>query len=168
TAADAAKPGANRLPSFDEAFEFWRQSGWFTEQGFRLHSCHALLHLIQWYGSPSHGARGVSSYLCLAQSYPKPPLSVKHSAYDKTQEVTRSRHAELVREIFGNPFRPLPKQKFPAEIVGLAQTCYDDRAHYPVLADALDDLGESEAAAHCRQSGHVKGCHVVDWVLGQA
>ena len=78
-----------------------------------------------------------------------------------------TRRAELAREIFGNPFRPLPKRKFPAEVVGLAQACYDDHAHYPLLADALDDLSEADAAAHCRQPGHVRGCHVVDWVLGR-
>jgi hypothetical protein len=76
-------------------------------------------------------------------------------------------HADLLREIFGNPFRPQPKRKFPADLLGLAQSCYDDRAHYPLLADALEDLGETQAAAHCRLTGHVRGCHVVDWILGK-
>ena len=51
--------------------------------------------------------------------------------------------------------------------VGLAQACYDDQSHYPLMADALADLGEEAAAAHCRQPRHVKGCHVVDWILGR-
>jgi hypothetical protein len=76
--------------------------------------------------------------------------------------------AELLREVFGNPFRAPPARKFPAEVRGLAQACYDDHSHYPLLADALDDLGEPEASAHCRQPSHVKGCHVVDWILGKA
>ena len=56
-------------------------------------------------------------------------------------------------------------------MVGLARECYDafpelsDR--FPILADALDDLGEGQAAEHCRRGGHVKGCHVLDWVLGK-
>jgi hypothetical protein len=75
--------------------------------------------------------------------------------------------ADLVRDIFGNPFRLLPKRKFPADMRSLARSCYEgDAAAYPILADALADLGEEAAAAHCRQAGHVKGCHVVDWVLG--
>ena len=39
------------------------------------------------------------------------------------------RAAELAREIFGNPFRPLPKRKFPAEVRGLAEACFDDDSH---------------------------------------
>jgi hypothetical protein len=75
---------------------------------------------------------------------------------------------DLLREIFGNPFRPLAKRDFPAEVRSLARSCYDgEPGVYLILADALADLGEETAAAHCRQSGHVKGCHIVDWVLGK-
>lgn len=81
---------------------------------------------------------------------------------------SQRRAAELAREIFGNPFRPLPKRKFPAEVRGLAQACFDDASHYPLLADALADLGEEEAAEHCRRADHVRGCHVADWVTGRA
>jgi hypothetical protein len=84
-----------------------------------------------------------------------------------TRSAFMAQQADLVREIFGNPFRPLPKRRFPAEVRGLAQACYDDATNVPVLADALADLGEDEAAAHCRLPGHVKGCHVVDWILGK-
>jgi hypothetical protein len=83
----------------------------------------------------------------------------------------RGRICDLVRDIFGNPFRRLRPRAFPAHVVGLAQECYDafpelsDR--YLILADALDDLGEGPAAEHCRQDGHVKGCHVLDWIAGR-
>jgi hypothetical protein len=73
-----------------------------------------------------------------------------------------------VREVFGNPFRPPAPRSFPANVLGLAQSCYEgDHVLYPVLGDALEDLGEVEAAGHCRQGTHFKGCHVVDWVLGK-
>jgi hypothetical protein len=76
-----------------------------------------------------------------------------------------------IRDIFGNPFRPPRPRAFPAHVVGLAQECYDAfpelSERFPILADALDDLGEGQAAEHCRQDGHVKGCHVLDWVLGR-
>jgi hypothetical protein len=50
---------------------------------------------------------------------------------------------------------------------GLARAINEgDHSLYPLLADALDDLGEPDAAGHCRQGEHVKGCHIVDWVLG--
>jgi hypothetical protein len=77
----------------------------------------------------------------------------------------------LLREIFGNPFRPLQPRPFPAHVVGLARECYEafpaESDRFPILADALDDLGEGVAAEHCRQGGHFKGCHVIDWVLGR-
>jgi hypothetical protein len=76
---------------------------------------------------------------------------------------------ELVRDLLGNPFQPLAPRPFPAAVVGLAQEANaGDHALFPVLADALADLGEDEASAHCRQPAHVLGCHVVDWVLDKA
>jgi hypothetical protein len=81
---------------------------------------------------------------------------------------TESRcHAELLRDLFGNPFRPLPKRRFPADLRGLAEACHEDPIQMSLLADVLADLGE-EAAEHCRLPEHVKGCHVVDWVRGVA
>jgi hypothetical protein len=81
------------------------------------------------------------------------------------------RQCGLLRCLFGNPFRPLPRRPFPAHVVGLARACYDAfpavSADYAVLADALDDLGEQAAAAHCREATHARGCHVVDWARGK-
>jgi hypothetical protein len=78
--------------------------------------------------------------------------------------------AALVREIAGNPFRPLRARALPGQVVALARECYETLPAigdcFSILADALADLGEEEAAAHCRQGGHVKGCHVLDWALG--
>ncbi|MBN9521028.1 hypothetical protein J0H58_21335 [bacterium] len=57
--------------------------------------------------------------------------------------------------------------------VALARGMYESRdfAPMPVLADALDDAGcdEPDILAHCRKPGpHVRGCWVVDLVLGKA
>jgi hypothetical protein len=88
-----------------------------------------------------------------------------------TPEQEQAAQADLVRDIFANPFRPLPSRTFPAHAVGLARSCYEAfpavSEDYPVLADALDELGEETAAAHCRQAAHAKGCYVIDWVLGR-
>jgi hypothetical protein len=71
----------------------------------------------------------------------------------------------LLREIIGNPFRPPACWPFPAGVVGLARSIAEGQhGLYPVLADALDDLGQA-AAAHCRQAPHACGCHLVDWIL---
>jgi hypothetical protein len=76
--------------------------------------------------------------------------------------------ADRLRCIFGNPFHPPVKRRFPAEVSSLAEACREgDSGAYPILADALADLGEEAAATHCREGGHVKGCHIVDWVLGK-
>jgi hypothetical protein len=78
----------------------------------------------------------------------------------------------LFRDILGNPFRPLAARRFPAHVEGLAQACCDAfpavGAEYAILADALDEMGETEAATHCRQPLHARGCHVLDWILGKS
>ncbi|HYH67576.1 MAG TPA: hypothetical protein VD866_22960 [Urbifossiella sp.] len=57
-------------------------------------------------------------------------------------------------------------------MVGLARGMYESRdfGPMPVLADALEDAGcaDADVLAHCRGDGpHVRGCWVVDLVLGQ-
>jgi hypothetical protein len=54
----------------------------------------------------------------------------------------------------------------------MAQHIYDDRAfdRLPLLADALEDAGctDADILAHCRSGGeHVRGCWVVDLLLGK-
>jgi hypothetical protein len=80
--------------------------------------------------------------------------------------------AELIRDIFGNPFRPV---EFSAEwrtdtAVVLARQMYESREFgaMPILADALQDAGcdSEDVLNHCRGAGpHVRGCWVVDAVL---
>jgi hypothetical protein len=81
----------------------------------------------------------------------------------------------LVRDVFGNPFRPVP---LPGEwrtptAVALAGQMYGSRdfSAMPILADALQDAGcdSEDILDHCRGPGpHVRGCWVVDLVLGKA
>jgi hypothetical protein len=86
----------------------------------------------------------------------------------------RAAQSELLREIFGNPFRPvaLSPASLTATVVALAAGIYDERAfdRLPILADALEDAGCTSAAIldHCRGPGpHVHGCWVVDLILGK-
>jgi hypothetical protein len=80
----------------------------------------------------------------------------------------------LVRDLYGNPFRPNafdPRWR-TSDAVALAQAIYDERAfeRLPILADALMDAGceDEQVIAHCRSEGpHVRGCWVVDLVLGK-
>jgi hypothetical protein len=77
----------------------------------------------------------------------------------------------LLRDLLGDPHRPLSPRFFPAHVVGLAQACYaafpEVSDQFLILADALDDLGEGEVAVHCRETSHARGCHVLDWILGK-
>jgi len=77
--------------------------------------------------------------------------------------------AELLREIFGNPFRSItidPRWQ-TSTVVDLARSIYEGRAFdkMPILANALMDAGcdSEEIINYCRQAGeHVRGCWVVD------
>jgi hypothetical protein len=81
-------------------------------------------------------------------------------------------------DLFGNVFHP---PSFDpgwlawngSVTLSLAQTIYEGRAfdRLPILADALEDAGCTDAAilAHCRGPGpHVRGCWVVDLILGKS
>lgn len=82
--------------------------------------------------------------------------------------------AALLREIYGNPFRPVtfPPSWRTDTAVSLARTMYESRdfSAMPILADALQDAGcdSDDVLNHCRGEGpHVRGCWVVDLVLGK-
>ncbi len=80
----------------------------------------------------------------------------------------------LLRDIFGNPFRPIAFSSSwrTSTILTLAAQMYESR-HFsamPILADALQDAGcdSTDILDHCRGEGpHVRGCWVVDLVLGK-
>ena len=81
----------------------------------------------------------------------------------------------LFRDVFGARFRPVAfNQSWRTEaVVALARGMYESRDFglMPVLADALDDAGcgDADVLAHCRGTGpHVRGCWVVDLVLGKS
>jgi hypothetical protein len=93
------------------------------------------------------------------------------------EAAERCYQAALLREFFGNPFRPpeiepswlawndgfIPEQ---------AKLIYDERAfeRLPVLGDALEDAGCTDRAIldHCRlPAEHVRGCWLVDALLAK-
>jgi hypothetical protein len=83
-------------------------------------------------------------------------------------------NADLLRCVVGNPFRPVafdPRWR-TEDVLGLGRGIYEDRAfdRLPLLADALMDAGcdSDDILSHCRGEGpHVRGCWVVDLVLGK-
>jgi hypothetical protein len=92
---------------------------------------------------------------------------------DFPPELTRQLPA-ILREIFGNPFRPVvfsPEWR-TSTVAAIAEAMYElrDFAAMPILADALEDAGcdDEQLLGHCRSPGsHVRGCWVVDLVLAR-
>ena len=90
-------------------------------------------------------------------------------------ESNRKAQAAIVRDLLGPmPFRPVPVDPswLTSTVLSLAQTIYDERVfdRMPILGDALEEAGctNQEILAHCRGSGpHVRGCWVVDLLLGK-
>jgi hypothetical protein len=90
----------------------------------------------------------------------------------------RTAQCPLMRDIFGSPFRPVSLNSAwlawnDGIIRKLAQAIYEERAfdRLPVLGDALEEAGCTDAAilSHCRGPGpHVRGCWVIDLLLGKA
>ena len=86
----------------------------------------------------------------------------------------RSCQCDILRDIFGNPFRPvaLTGNWQTPETKRIAQQIYDDRAfdRLPQLADAIEAAGctDADILSHCRAPGpHVRGCWAVDLILGR-
>jgi hypothetical protein len=85
----------------------------------------------------------------------------------------------IIRDIFGNPFRPvtLDPRWLTSTVLDLARTIYDEFPRQaggcmkmPILADALMDAGcdSEDIINHCRgPAPHVRGCFVVDLILGK-
>jgi hypothetical protein len=86
----------------------------------------------------------------------------------------REEYTHVLRDIFGNPFRPVtfsPDWRTDTAVT-LARQMYESRdfSTMPILADALQDAGcdSADILNHCRGPGpHVRGCWVVDLVLGK-
>ena len=90
-------------------------------------------------------------------------------------EIELSRQCADLRDIFGNPFRPVAVDPswLTSDVVAMCRGMYETRdfAAMPILADALQDAGceNADVLSHCRGDGpHVRGCWVVDLMLGKA
>lgn len=90
------------------------------------------------------------------------------------QRAEAAAQVALLRDVFGNPFRPavLDLDWLTSTVVALAREVYESRdfAAMPILADALQDAGcDNEAVLeHCRGPGpHARGCWVADLILGR-
>jgi hypothetical protein len=125
----------------------------------------------------SHGAYGVAQETCKDRTKdyvptPERPCGGKIAAAPDGAKLAE--RIAILRDIFGNPFRPVaarPEWR-THEGVALARTMYESRdfGKMPMLADVLHAAGcaSAEILDHCRRPGlHVRGCWVIDLVLGK-
>jgi hypothetical protein len=99
-------------------------------------------------------------------------------AHDEGLEQISRQQCQLLRDVFGNPFRtvalgPACLAWEGATVPKLAAAVYEERAfdRLPVLADALEEAGCADEAllSHLRGPGpHVRGCWTVDLLLGRS
>jgi hypothetical protein len=87
------------------------------------------------------------------------------------ESVEIAAQAILLRDIFGNPFRSVTVDPASLTVTTVARIIYEKRSfgRMPELADALEAAGcaNGEILAHCRVGNHVRGCWVVDLLLGK-
>ncbi len=85
--------------------------------------------------------------------------------------------ADLIRDLFGNPFRPVAVEPSwlswnQETVLRIAQRIYAEKAfeQLPILGDALMEAGceDEDIISHCHaKTPHVRGCWVVDLILGR-
>jgi hypothetical protein len=102
-------------------------------------------------------------------------VDVPFATANEARDAARRQLIPFFRDIFGNPFRPItfnPAWR-SSDVMLLARAIYDEKAfdRMSILADALQDSGcENEGILnHCRDASltHVRGCWVIDLILGQ-
>lgn len=121
-------------------------------------------------GRYSHAALAAT----LALTRPRRSYLYTARATPDTERAERTAQCDLLRDLFGNPFRPYvfdPAWR-PPEVAAIARHVYEADAfeELPILGDALEDHGctHQPMLDHCRGGGpHARGCWVVDAVLGK-
>ena len=100
-----------------------------------------------------------------------------HEEIPARSQVHPSLHsADLLREVFPNPFRPPEwRERWrTGDSVGIARKMYTSNRFHAMgeLADALEEAGcqTPTILLHCREADaqHFRGCWVVDWLLDPA
>jgi hypothetical protein len=100
------------------------------------------------------------------------PKAEKDFAQRAALDAEAAAQCGLIRDIVGNPFRPVTfdAEWRSSECFALASAIYKTRAfdRMPELAAALAQAGctTEQILDHCRDSGpHVRGCWLVDMIL---
>jgi hypothetical protein len=135
-----------------------------------------------WVDAPGTESAEVTEFLAILGG--RPTLALWQTSWGLADQITvgpestlgiRRHQACLLRCLVGNPFRRvrINPRWLTSTVASLAEGIYADRAfdRLPILADALQDAGceDADILAHSRSGGsHVRGCWVIDLVLGKA
>jgi hypothetical protein len=168
TGLNLAERMAEGVASQDEFLSFLRSTLSGPPRGRFIHVAVwavRVLDTAQGWSTPEGAARSVAGYVA-----------------DALGSAESAEQCRLLREVLGNPYRPValcPAWRTEA-VLALAQAAYDyrvlhtdhlDSARLAVLCDALLDAGcpeDHEILLHLRGSGpHVRGCFVLDAVIGR-
>ena len=125
--------------------------------------------------SPTAASREVNGQYVTVDIPPNADRLVWNAVFASHQH----RQASLLRDVIGAlPPRSTNRQTGllawnDGTVPKMARVIYDGRAfdRLPILADALEDAGcaDQEILDHCRSNGeHVRGCWVVDLLLGKS
>jgi hypothetical protein len=139
-------------------------------------------------GTPAEWAANVARFLLHPSAAEASQTAAIRASIARAESGATTREAEdqsqfeLLRDVFGNPFRHVtvsPAWRTP-EVASLAQAAYDQRelpsghlapARLAVLADALEDAScaDPDLLGHLRGPGpHVRGCWALDLILGKS
>jgi hypothetical protein len=126
-----------------------------------------------------HGSAGQEEWVCHAALSPS-AWSAATGVIGKLDDTAWNDDATncgavYLREIFGNPFHRVAVEPewLTSTVVTLARQVYEshDFSPMPILADALQDAGceNTDILNHLRDPNatHVRGCWVLDLVLGK-
>jgi hypothetical protein len=136
-------------------------------------------------GKFTHVAVWAIRVLDTSQNWSSPEGAARSVAGYAAQGLGASEPAEqcrLLREVVGNPYRPVavkPAWRSPV-VLPLARAAYEERrlpaglldsVRLAVLADAVEEAGctDGDLLGHLRGAGpHVPGCFALDAVLGKS
>lgn len=147
-----------------------RVRSWFNTVGWGARIRYFILGLMTADGMAAGELRNVAGHAARADA----PKSEKDAVQRRALDAEELAQCELLRCIFGNPLRPVTfRRRWQTNVaVSLAEAIYEEKAfdRMPILADALEKAGcdNADVLNHCRGTGlHVRGCWVVDQVLGK-
>jgi hypothetical protein len=129
------------------------------------------------WGRVRHAARAAVEAAAHGPRWAGAPISDRLETCLRLRAAEKEAQAALLRDVFGNPFRPLSLDpdvlnRDGGKVVKLARVIYDEGGfeRLPILADTLEEAGCTAVALldHLRGPGpHAKGCWGLDLSLGR-